>query len=79
MIAALGARIAKASYLNILNKLDIVKNGTTTIPEATTAISGIHLGTIILQARKLGAEEADCYSKQLARGRVYHYSVGIAH
>jgi hypothetical protein len=56
MIAAFGARVAKASYLNTLNKLDTVKNSTTTIPKATTAISGIHLGTMIFQARKLGAE-----------------------
>jgi protein-serine/threonine kinase len=55
-------------HINILNKLDVVKNGTSIIPETPTVISGIHLGAVILQAGKMGAEEADCYFKQLVRG-----------
>src|SRR6266705_3583992 len=79
MIAAPKEKIAKANYLNIFNKLNIIKNSTITTPKITTAISSIYLETVIFQFRKLGAEKADCYFRQLVRSIVYYYSVGIAY
>ncbi|KAF4617960.1 hypothetical protein G7Y89_g15022 [Cudoniella acicularis] len=66
-------------HINILDKLDLTNYGITTVPTTAAALSGIHLGTMIQQARKLGAEEADCYFKQLVRGINYLHGLGIAH
>ena len=40
---------------------------------------GGNLATLILRSEKLGALEADCFFKQLARGVEYLHSVGVAH
>jgi protein-serine/threonine kinase len=39
----------------------------------------IHLGDVIQRVRKLGAEEADCYFKQLVCGINYLHNTGVAH
>lgn len=65
--------------MHVLHRFDIVTDGIVGIPNAMSGFSGIHLGTVIVQAKKMGSEEADCYFKQLVRGTAYLHSVGIAH
>lgn len=45
--------------------------------QAPPPISGIHLGAVILQTKKLGTKEVDCYFKQLVCGVEYLHGIDI--
>ncbi|RDW72914.1 hypothetical protein BP6252_06821 [Coleophoma cylindrospora] len=64
---------------NVLSPLELFQNKDGTFCEVSPFCDGGDLEALILQARKLGSQEADCYFKQLVQGVDYLHSAGVAH
>jgi protein-serine/threonine kinase len=66
-------------HTNVINILDLVQKPDGSYCDVMAFCDGGNLATLILRSKKLGALEADCFFKQLARGVAYLHTVGIAH
>ncbi|KAF8860502.1 kinase-like protein [Acephala macrosclerotiorum] len=66
-------------HFNVINILDLVQDLDGNYCEVMAFCGGGNLATLIFRSQKLGAQEADCYFKQLTRGVEYLHSMGVAH